>query len=411
MKKLLLTLIIIVATALSGFAQVAVNTDGSTPNSSAMLDVQSSTKGMLIPRMTQTQRTAIASPETGLMVYQTDATTGFYFYNGTVWTQLTDALSSAQKIDDLSDAKSDSDGTNDGSSVFLGIDAGANDDGSDNKNVGVGYQSLYSDTTGLDNTAYGYQSLYSNTTGDFNTASGYQALRNNTTGDGNTAYGYQALKNNNTSTAHSNTACGEEALFSNISGYNNTALGNSAFSSGNAYHNSTGLGFNAEPGDDNTVRIGNGSVSSIGGYANWSNVSDGRFKKNIQENVVGLEFIKKLRPVTYQLDMDALAAFKKTPESLRLPESEKLKEAEIQIGFIAQEVEQAAQSLGFDFHGVDKPKNKTSHYGLRYAEFVVPLVKAVQELETENTQLKAENTHLKEMLKVIEQRLEILENK
>jgi hypothetical protein len=56
-----------------------------------------------------------------------------------------------------------------------------------------------------------------------------------------------------------------------------------------------------------------------------------------------------------------------------------LKAAELQSGFIAQEVEQAAQSIGYNFHGVDKPKNETTHYGLRYASFVVPLVKAVQE--------------------------------
>jgi hypothetical protein len=50
-------------------------------------------------------------------------------------------------------------------------------------------------------------------------------------------------------------------------------------------------------------------------------------------------------------------------------------------GFIAQEVERAAAELGFDFSGVDKPKNERDLYGLRYAEFVVPLVKAVQELD------------------------------
>jgi hypothetical protein len=77
--------------------------------------------------------------------------------------------------------------------------------------------------------------------------------------------------------------------------------------------------------------------------------------------------------------MDAIAGFTKTPDSLRLKNSEKLKAAEVQVGFIAQEVEAAANSLNFDFHGVDKPKNDNSHYGLRYAEFVVPLVKAVQE--------------------------------
>ena len=58
-------------------------------------------------------------------------------------------------------------------------------------------------------------------------------------------------------------------------------------------------------------------------------------------------------------------------------------------GFIAQEVEKAALGLGFDFSGVEAPKNEKSFYGLRYAEFVVPLVKAVQELKAENDALKA----------------------
>jgi hypothetical protein len=67
---------------------VAINIDGTTAANSALLDVKSTTQGILIPRMTAAQRTAIATPATGLMVYQTDATAGFYFYNGTAWTSL-----------------------------------------------------------------------------------------------------------------------------------------------------------------------------------------------------------------------------------------------------------------------------------------------------------------------------------
>jgi galactitol-specific phosphotransferase system IIB component len=183
-------------------------------------------------------------------------------------------------------------------------------------------------------------------------------------------------------------------------------LGYSAFSAGESYTNSTGIGYNAQPGASNTVRIGDGFVTSIGGYAAWTNLSDGRFKTNVKENVAGIDFIMKLRPVTYNLDMNAIAKFNNTPDSLRLPESEKLKGTEIQIGFIAQEVEQAAQSLGFDFHGVDKPKNETSHYGLRYAEFVVPMVKAMQEQQVVIVQLKQENEELKQQIKEILKRLE-----
>ena len=51
----------------------------------------------------------------------------------------------------------------------------------------------------------------------------------------------------------------------------------------------------------------------------------------------------------------------------------------VRTGFIAQEVEAAAQKVGFDFDGVSTPENETDLYGIRYAEFVVPLVKAMQE--------------------------------
>ena len=64
-------------------------------------------------------------------------------------------------------------------------------------------------------------------------------------------------------------------------------------------------------------------------------------------------------------------------------------------GFIAQEVEKAANELGYDFSGVDKPKNKNDYYGLRYAEFVVPLVKAMQEQQNMIEEMKAEIELLK----------------
>lgn len=59
-----------------------------TPNASAQLDVASTTKGLLAPRMTFVQRNAITTPATGLLIYQTDFSAGFYYYNGSVWIQL-----------------------------------------------------------------------------------------------------------------------------------------------------------------------------------------------------------------------------------------------------------------------------------------------------------------------------------
>ena len=66
---------------------VAINTDGSSANASAILDVKSTTKGMLVPRVTTAQRTGIASPAAGLLVYDTNTNT-FWFYNGTSWAQM-----------------------------------------------------------------------------------------------------------------------------------------------------------------------------------------------------------------------------------------------------------------------------------------------------------------------------------
>jgi len=72
-----------------------------------------------------------------------------------------------------------------------------------------------------------------------------------------------------------------------------------------------------------------------------------------------------------------------------------LKENIVQSGFIAQEVEQAANEIGYDFSGIDLPKNENDHYGIRYAEFVVPLVKAVQEQQQMIDELKKEIIELK----------------
>lgn len=67
---------------------VAINNDGSLPQASAILDIKSNNKGMLVPRMTTAQRTGIASPASGLLVYDTDSN-NFWFFNGLIWTQLT----------------------------------------------------------------------------------------------------------------------------------------------------------------------------------------------------------------------------------------------------------------------------------------------------------------------------------
>ena len=154
------------------------------------------------------------------------------------------------------------------------------------------------------------------------------------------------------------------------------------------------------------VRIGNQYVSSIGGQVGWTTLSDSRFKENVREDVPGLSFIGQLRPVTYQLDREKINEF--TGVNAR---HQKLKEdnpdaeflngerfSPVTTGFIAQEVEQAAASCGFNFSGVDAPNNESGLYGLRYAEFVVPLVKAVQEQQQQIEELKAKVEELESKL-------------
>lgn len=74
---------------LTASAQVAVNTDGTAPDPSAMLDVKSTSRGMLVPRMTTAQRTAIATPAAGLLVFD-NTTQSFWFYSAGSWVELTD---------------------------------------------------------------------------------------------------------------------------------------------------------------------------------------------------------------------------------------------------------------------------------------------------------------------------------
>jgi hypothetical protein len=90
MKKSIISVVFIVFSSILFSQNVGINTDGSAPNASAMLDVKSTSKGFLPPRMTLAQRTAIANPPAGLIVWCSNC--GAYgelqVYNGTVWTNL-----------------------------------------------------------------------------------------------------------------------------------------------------------------------------------------------------------------------------------------------------------------------------------------------------------------------------------
>ena len=267
------------------------------------------------------------------------------------------------------------------------------------RNTASGESALGANTEGYLNTAVGFNALEYNQTGDENTAIGADALMYNTTGDQNTASGYMALYLN--TGGNYNTATGGSALYNNSSGGYNTAVGHGALFGADDYY-LTGLGHNANVssadiynssviGDaaivnaNAKIRIGDASMTVIEGQVEWSWPSDGRFKQNVSEDVRGLAFIRLLRPIVYNFDTRKYTEFltRNMPDSLRTEYlSAKDFSASTAVrhsGFVAQEVVEAAAACGYNFSGVHVPVNDQDNYSIAYGQFVVPLVKAVQE--------------------------------
>jgi hypothetical protein len=213
---------------------------------------------------------------------------------------------------------------------------------------------------------------------------GFNTMITNTGGCNNTAIGFGTL--NNISTGNYNTAIGA-----------NAGPGDGTLSNTGAF------GYSAQPTASNNIMIGNSTVTWIGGKVTWSSTSDARFKTNVKENVPGLDFILKLKPVTFNWDLHKLDAYEGKSDSIyahneTLRKAREDREKQVCTGFLAQQVEAAAKQCGFNFSAIHKPENDKTPYSLSYAEFVVPLVKAVQEQQTEIDLLKQQN---KELLQLI----------
>ncbi len=271
-------------------------------------------------------------------------------------------------------------------------------------NVAIGQEALYGITTGDNNIAIGQEALFSNTTGSENIAIGYWALHHDANGSRNTGVGmyslYQNQGNYNTGFGYGAGAGsgGPTYTYCTFLGYDADATG--------SYTNAMALGHSASVTASNRIRIGDGSITRIGGNVGWSNLSDGRIKNNVQEDVVGLDFIMNLRPITYNLDKD-----KQDQIIGRIDSSEYAEKYDIEkikfTGFIAQEVEEAAIKVNYDFSGVKKPSHSKDLYGLTYSEFVVPLVKATQEqqaiIEAQNITIKDQENLNQEQQQIIQQ--------
>ena len=284
-----------------------------------------------------------------------------------------------------------------------------------NANTAMGNLSLDSNTTGSNNVAMGSFSLFKSQTLSSIVAIGDSALYNLKTGTGNTAVGSMAGFLN--VSGANNTAIGTYAMNVNTTGANNTALGYGANMSANNLSNATAIGYGAVATGSNTTVLSNTTTTTLGGYAPYTNLSDGRFKTNVQENVGGLDFIMKLRPVTYHMDVKKLDRFlmgdsKAAEFESTLSDAIVAKEKISYSGFIAQEVEAAADSIGYDFSGVIRPADKDKqHYSMSYADFIPSMVKSMQQQQQMIDQLKKQNEELIKQNQQILQRLDMLEKK
>lgn len=257
-----------------------------TPNASAILDITSNNKGLLIPRITQAQVNAISNPSTGLLIFQTDGTAGFYYNSGTPaapsWTIIASGNNGGWGLSGNSgtNAANNFIGTTDEQSLIFKVNnfkAGLIDYStccSGTRNTAFGQIALNSITSGADNTATGYGSLYTNATGNQNAAHGKYALFNNNA-DNNSAFGFNAMFFN--TTGANNTATGSLALQNNVGGSYNTANGSNALASNTTGNVNTANGYQSlylnQTGGQNTATGYAALFSNLSGSYNTANGS------------------------------------------------------------------------------------------------------------------------------------------
>ena len=264
--------------------------------------------------------------------------------------------------------------------------------------LAIGNNALQQITGGLENLAVGFNTGTSLTSASYNVLLGHYALSAATTASNNTIIGHNAglayIAGGNTN----NTFLGYQAGLSQTGGTGNTLVGVSADLSGTSVvNNSTALGQGVQITASNQVRVGNTAVTSIGGQVGWTTFSDANIKSNIREDIPGLAFIMRLRPVTYNYDLLKLQKLQGTkPNAMNGFEARTAPKKF--SGLLAQEVEQAALATQYDFSGIDKPTNENTPYGLRYSEFVMPLIKAMQEMKALIDQQQVEIEALKKLV-------------
>jgi hypothetical protein len=300
----------------------------------------------------------------------------------------------------------------------VGVSAlNSNTTGSNNGAFGSdtgGYSPLWSNTTGSNNNAFGNASLSRNTTGTNNTAVGHQALLLNTTGTNNTAVGSGAL---DAATSSDNCGFGFTSLGANTTGRYNTAVGTGSAPAVTTGTDVVAIGFNSAASlttGSYGVYIGSGATASAAGASgeivichysttgkgnntgfinpgsgpvyqgnnssSWSTTSDQRLKKNIVDNIEGLEKINALRVRNFEYRL---------PEEVdpELNPSDAINREGVQLGVIAQELQQVCPDC--------VTEQSTGVLSVDTDEIFWHMVNAIKELSAKCDSLQAEINTLK----------------
>jgi hypothetical protein len=271
------------------------------------------------------------------------------------------------------------------------------------RNSAFGYISIFFNTTAGHNTAFGTTSLVSNLSGEFNSAFGDSSIALNNSGDSNSAFGSQSLVAN--TTGSQNSAFGRQSLLRNTTGSFNTAVGYISGSNITTGSNLTSIGYNSQPTTgtaNNQFTLGNSSITSLRcNVTSITSLSDARDKKNIKDLSLGLNFLMKLQPRQYNWD-------KREWYESGIPDGTKM-ETQPTAGFIAQELDSAQNESGAGWLNLvlkDNPEKWEASAG----NLLPVIIKAIQELKTENEKLNTENSALTAENKELEKLLSEMEN-
>lgn len=269
------------AIAFSAYTQ-SVGIGTSTPNASAQLDISSTGRGLLIPRMNSAAINAIPNPAKGLMVLDT-AKNQLVFNIGTPAAPNWQSIAFSSGWTTTGNAGTDTSknfiGTTDDKDLVFkrnNIRSGLINQ-SDNS-TSWGYGAMNSNHTGFNNTAIGKEAMGFLTTGSNNTATGFRALYRNTSGTSNVADGSAALFNNTSGSL--NIAQGNQALWTNTSGNSNVAVGHKALH--NNYSGFSNIAIGTEALYNNTIR---NNLVAIGDSALFNNGAGAPVASEAQFNV------------------------------------------------------------------------------------------------------------------------------